>query len=163
MWGGGAWSACALMPRHEKTQTIAGLGLIGIGKWGVINPRLSHFGALGATVQTRAADGRGVLMLNHIQPLTGLRRPLKQPLALAFFLANLGTALADLEARIAFANYVDTTTTPHNLAIRVTKFKSADRGNNFHGLKPYLPVQIETALRPKIGHPSGNQHLTQSV
>jgi hypothetical protein len=47
------------------------------------------------------------------------------------FLA-LGPTLADLESRIALANHIQTTATTHHLAIRVSKFQSANRRNNLH-------------------------------
>jgi len=62
------------------------------------------------------------------------------PLCLLFLqskLLSLGflafsTTLTDLESRIALANHIQTTATTHHLAIRVSKFQSANRRNNLH-------------------------------
>ncbi len=51
---------------------------------------------------------------------------------LATSLFDLGTALADLEFRIAFANHIDSAAAFDHLAIGVAVLQGADTADNFH-------------------------------
>lgn len=57
--------------------------------------------------------------------------------SLSLLTAALRATLANLEARVALANHVDSATTSNNLAVGMTKFKRTDGGNNFHGFNSY--------------------------
>lgn len=54
----------------------------------------------------------------------------KTRLATSFF--DLGTALTDLEFRIAFANHIDSAAAFDHLAIGVAVLQGADTADNFH-------------------------------
>ncbi len=51
---------------------------------------------------------------------------------LATCFLHFGTALADLELRIALANHVNSAAPSHDLAIGVAVFQRADATDNFH-------------------------------
>jgi hypothetical protein len=62
-----------------------------------------------------------------------------------------GVALTDLEAWIALADHVDTATSTHHLAIRVTVLESSNRRYNLHFLNPTYLMFSATQLKKGSG------------
>jgi len=56
------------------------------------------------------------------------------------------SALARFETRIALADHEDLAAAAHDLAIAVTGFGGFERGQDFHGSKPYAAVMGSRAL-----------------
>ena len=90
---------------------------------------------LGESKPRNEAEGRDPHA--HAQTRTGALAPLRGhppcKADLAAFLFDFGSALADFEPWLAFADHVDPAAATDNLAIGVAVLQGSDRADNLHG------------------------------